>query len=251
MNKKQQLLERLDAIGQSLSVTGQALALLGLGSVGLKIDRLDDYSDLDFFAIVKPGAKSHFIEQLDWLESVRPLAYSFQNTADGWKALYDDGIFCEFAVFEPHELSAIPFARGRIVWQSPDFDVAICVPRPQPHTTRSVEWLLGEALTNLYIGLGRVRRGEILSGTRLIQSHAVDRLVELTEYLETAQPIQEDSFSGERRYEVRYRETATHLPDFMQGYNRNVQSAQAILTFLDQHFEINAAIRDAILALCG
>ena len=44
------LLKRLDDIGQSLERSGHALALIGLGSVGVELDRLDSYSDLDFFA---------------------------------------------------------------------------------------------------------------------------------------------------------------------------------------------------------
>jgi hypothetical protein len=62
--------------------------LLALGSAGLERQRLDRYSDLDFFVIVAQGYKVHYIESLDWL-------------ADGHKALMTDGIFCEFAVFEP------------------------------------------------------------------------------------------------------------------------------------------------------
>ena len=58
MNKKELLLKRLDEIGRSLKKTGKALALLGLGSVGVELDRIDDYSDLDFFVIVKDGEKN-------------------------------------------------------------------------------------------------------------------------------------------------------------------------------------------------
>ena len=250
MNRKQHLLERLDAIGKSLGATGQGLALLGLGSVGTETDRLDDYSDLDFFAIVKPGSKNRFLARLDWLESVCPLAYSFQNTVDGYKALYSDGIFCEFAVFEPQELSEIPFANGRIIWKEAGFDEAICTPRPRQQTAHPVEWFLGEALTNLYIGLGRLHRGEKLSATRFIQGFAVDRIVELSKHIETAQPVHEDIFGGERRYEARFPATASRLPEFVQGYERNIESARAILQFLDSHFEVNPAIRAAILRLC-
>ena len=99
--------------------------------------------------------------------------------------------------------------------------------------------------------LGRVHRGEKLSGTRPIQYYAVDRIVELAKYIENAQPFAEDIFSGERRFEVRYPDIAAHLPQFMQGYDRNIESALAILGFLEQHFEVNDAIRDAILMLCN
>lgn len=250
MSNKEHLLDRLNAIGDSLGATGQALALLGLGSVGVETDRLDAFSDLDFFAIVKPGNKGRFLNSLDWLELAGPLVYFFQNTVDGYKALYQDGIFCEFAVFEPHELSAIPFANGRIVWKEPGFDESICVPRFQQRTEQSVEMLLGEALTNLYVGLGRYHRGEKFSGVRLVQGHAVDRVVELTAHIKKAASFPKDSFDPQRRYELRYPEMASRLPEFMQGYDRNIQSAKAILAFLEQHFEINAAIREAILGRC-
>jgi hypothetical protein len=34
----------------------------------------------------------------------------------------------------------------------------------------------------------------------------------------------------------------------MQGYERTVQSAQAILTFLEEHFEVDAFLKQAIEA---
>ncbi len=42
-----------------------------------------------------------------------------------------------------------------------------------------MDWLLGEALTNLYVGLQRELRGERLSAMRFIQGYALDRLVAL------------------------------------------------------------------------
>src|SRR5512137_1753520 len=101
MDKPQLLLSRLDAIGRSLERSGHALALLGLGSVGLETDRLDEFSDLDFFAIVEDGHKARYIEDLDWLSAACPIAYHFRNTVDGHKLLFSDGVFAEFAVFEP------------------------------------------------------------------------------------------------------------------------------------------------------
>lgn len=250
MQTRQRLLERLDAIGVSLSGSSTALALLGLGSVGVETERLDAYSDLDFFVIVKSGCKPGYLANLEWLAAVAPLAYYFQNTADGYKALFADGIFCEFAIFEPGELASIPFTRGRVIWKDDAFDETLCVPRPRPQSEHTLEWLLGEALTNLYVGLGRFQRGEILSGTRFIQSHAIDHVLELTRYIEPAQAQAEDIFAHERRYELRYPQTAQYLPSFMQGYGHNLESALAILLFLEQHFEVNPAMSAAIRALC-
>lgn len=246
-----QLLARLEAIGASLEHTGKGLALLALGSVGTEIERLDEYSDLDFFAIVRSGHKAAFIQDLDWMGAPCPISYCFQNTADGYKLLYEDGIFCEFAVFEPHELAGIPFAAGRLVWRAPDFDETLCVPAPRhPGTKPSTEYLLGEALTNLYVGLCRFRRGEKLSAAHFIQGYAVDRIVELAEGLEAGQPARRDPFTAERRFEQRFPGLSAELPHFVQGYERSPQSARAILAFLERHFAINATLRAVILHLC-
>ena len=94
------------------------MALIGLGSVGLELERLDSYSDLDFFTIVRPGHKADYLDDLSWLADVAPIAYCFRKTRDGYKLLYEDGIFCEFAVFEEAEL-AQSFPPGRVVWRAP------------------------------------------------------------------------------------------------------------------------------------
>lgn len=252
MKTPQQLLERLDAIGESLKASGNALALLGLGSVGTETVRLDAYSDLDFFAIVREGFKAHYIHNLDWLSKVQPITYAFRNTDDGYKVLFVDDIFCEFAVFEPHELAHIPFSAGRIVWKADDFDESLCIPQPStPPTPKPTEFHLGEALTNLYVGMGRYHRGEKLSAARFIQNYAVDHILQLAEQIEMAQFVFIDQYNPERRFEKRFPNIATHLPSFIQGYDRSPESALAILEFLEAHFEVNQAIAARIRALCA
>lgn len=253
MPTPQALLNRLDAIGRSLEKSEHALALIGLGSVGLETDRLDEYSDLDFFVIVENGYKARYIDELDWLSSLCPLAYYFRNSRDGYKLLFQDGIFCEFAVFEQPELSTIPFARGRLVWQQPQIDEAICVPAMAgvPSHQADVDWLVGEALTNLYVGLGRFRRGEKLSAARFIQHYAVDRVLELAKLLEREIGGQEDVFANERRFERRFPQMASALPHFMQGYEHSCEAALAILEFLEQRFAVNPAMAEAIRRRSG
>jgi hypothetical protein len=250
--KTQSLLKRLDDIGLSLAQSDHALALIGLGSVGEELHRLDDYSDLDFFVIVEKGYKQQYIENLEWLSTLCPIAYCFPNTEDGYKLLFEDDIFCEFAVFEPDELQGIPFSPGRIIWKRADALESINRPSKEilPAKKRDKEWLLGEALTNIYVGMARDQRGEKLSAMRFIQLYAVDRLLELTEFVESEQGIVRDEFSNERRFEQRYPETARELSSWVQGYEKNRESALEILSFLDDHFEVNEAMVKAIRNLC-
>jgi hypothetical protein len=245
-------MSRLEAIGESLSRRPTALALIGLGSVGRELDRLDRFSDLDFFVIVAPGSKSQYLEGLGWLEDVAPIAYTYRNTPDGFKVLYQDGVFCEFAIFEEEELERATFAPGRVVWKAEGVEDAIAIPtRVDEAQPRSAEWLMGEALTNLYVGLSRDHRGERLAAIRLIQGEAVDRVLELAEGRHAPGPaLRRDPFNRERRHELRYPDMAQLLPDFLQGYRKNRESARALLSFLEEHFELNEAMKRVLLELC-
>jgi hypothetical protein len=241
------LLQRLEQIGASLEQTGKALALIGLGSVGAELERLDGYSDLDFFAIVQDGCKTEFLTDLHWLTKLYPVTYAFKNTRDGFKLLYTDGVFCEFAVFELHELLQASFTAGRIVWKAAHVPETIAQSSiPSSPSEPRLEHNLGEALTNLYVGVQRYWRGEKLIAARFVQQYAVNHVLELAETVETPQNALPDPFSRERRVEQRLPELAAHLGQFVQGYEHTPASALAILAWLEAHFEVNAGMAQAI-----
>lgn len=251
MDMKDKLLSRLDEIGNSLRASENALCLLALGSCGRERERLDGYSDLDFFVIVKEGFKNSYIENISWLENITKIVFYHRNTVDGYKVLFEDGVFCEFAVFEPEELKSIPFAPGQIVWKAPGFREDICNP-PLWVNSRPVEgmqWMIDEALTNLYVGICRFKRGEILSAFKFIESHALDRVLKLTRYVEVPSCELHDMFSAERRYERIFPKTSENLPYFLRGYKGIMESARSILEFLDRNFVINQEFKSHILNL--
>jgi hypothetical protein len=248
------LLNRLDAIGAVLRERGDALALLGLGSVGADTWRLDEHSDLDFFVVVDPGRKRRYVDALDWLAAAHPLAWSFRNTADGHKALMSDGVFCEFAVFEPDELAHIPYAPGRLVWARADADPAWTQPRRAlpPAALPDEAWIVGEALSCLLIGLKRWHRGERLSAARFVQGHAVDRLIELDALRGRADRAGADPFNRERRLEARQPALATELPRLVPGYAHTPAAALAVLAALQRRgAALNEAMVVAIRQLVG
>lgn len=179
-NHAERLLERLDRIGQVLADRRDTVALLGLGSVGQDLHRLDEHSDLDFFVLVDEGAKDRYLTSLDWLEAAAPVAFSFANTADGRKVLFDDGVYAEYAVFTLAELRQVDYERGRLVWQRKEGSDGLGLSQ---HTMRvepaDLKYQVDEAMTNLFVGLHRELRGERLSAMRLIQVHALDRVLQV------------------------------------------------------------------------
>lgn len=249
VDKKQALLQRLDDIGRSLERTGGALVLLGLGSVGIETDRLDVYSDLDFFTIVKPGQRQRFVEHLDWLEDVHPLAYRFRNSDVGCKILFEDGIYGEYAVFEENELEHLPYPEGRIVWKDPQFANTKIVRSSQPIPElkkNSIDFHVNEALTNLYVGLGRYARGEKLSALRFVQSYAMDNILRVLHLLEREVDGYPDPFGLERRLEKRFPRFAGRIGSMLQGYDHVPESALHILVFLEEVYPVNRRMAEEI-----
>jgi hypothetical protein len=224
--------------------------LLGLGSMA-DTQRLDEFSDIDFFLIVEKGKKQAFLKNLSWLE-IRPIAFKFKNTPDGYKVMFDDGVFAEFAVFEPDELKSIPFTEGNPVYMKPGFDEDILKPRHVPKKkTLDVSFNINEALTNLLIGLQREIRGEHASAFTFIQVNAAKLIMELFETVYEPNTIKTDPFDNDRRIEKRFKKAKTVLSNLKQGYSRNKSSAAYALEFLDKHFSLNEAMKDKIKALAN
>lgn len=242
------LINRLEEIGLSLKAREHSLALLGLGSVGISRERLDEYSDLDFFVFCEEGYKKMFLEDLSWLSDICPLTFVFRNTIDGYKVLFSDGIFGEFAIFTPSEISNIPFTKGKIIWKKEGFDEDICQPKVGlPVKNDDVEYIIGEALTNLYVGLQRYHRGELLSAYKFIQEYAFSQVLKLMSISEDPKSFEEDPFSLSRRFEFRFPQNSQLLNEMLLGYQETKKSASNILEYLDLNYQINQSMKKEIL----
>jgi hypothetical protein len=247
------LLARLDELGRVLAGRGDALALIGVGSVGADTSRLDDHSDLDFFVVVEDGAKSRYLAHIDWLESLGTIVFEFTNTVDGRKVLFEDGIYAEYAVFTLAELAEAAYTGARIVWQRDDAPTGLEHPRRAPTSGSSepVAWHVAEALTNLYVGLHRDLRGERLSGMRFIQVYAVDRLITVVDLLGRSHASRQDPFAVERSVERRLDAVVLPLHELAPGYAHNREAALAILDALEGLLPVDRRMARAIHELAG
>jgi hypothetical protein len=248
----QRLLQRMDDLGAVLARRGDALALFGLGSVGVDLQRLDDHSDMDFFAIVEDDAKQRYLDSIDWLEELAPVVFSFENSVDGRKVLFADGLFAEYAVFTLDELRSQSYPPARVVWHRDDAPADLeggpgRVPGPPPHD--NAEYQVNEALTNLYVGLHRDLRGERLSAMRFIQVHAVDRLLTFLYLTESSGSPKQDAFVVERGAEKRFARDVLPLAAMAPGYDRNAQAALAMLEWLEARVDVSQALATSIRQL--
>ena len=243
---------RLDDLGAVLARRGDAIALIGLGSTGLDLDRLDNHSDMDFFVVVDDGAKQRYLDSVDWLEELAPIDFSFPNSIDGRKVLFADLLFAEYAVFTLDELRAGSFPPGRLVWARDDAPAGLeQAGRPrEPSPYDYPEYHVNEAVTNLYVGLHRDARGERLTATRFIQSYAVERLLTYLE-LTGATGGRQDEFVIERGVERRFGPDVLPLASMVPGYDRNREAALAILEWLEARVDVPPTLASEIRRLAA
>ena len=99
------------------------------------------------------------------------------------------------------------------------------------------------------MGLQREARGERLSAARLIQGHAVDRIITMLRLLKGTAP--QDAFGVERGVERSFGPDVLPLASFVPGYERNREAALAILDWLEERAEVNAALAAAVRTLAA
>jgi hypothetical protein len=155
------------------------------------------------------------------------------------------------ALWLVHELRAGSFPPGRLVWARSDAPAGLergRLPGPSPYDYP--EYHVNEAVTNLYVGLHREVRGERLAATRLIQYHAVDRLLTFLE-LTTPGSARQDAFVLERGAERRFGPDVLPLSKIVLGYDRNGEAALAILDWLEARADVDRTLAAEIRRLAG
>jgi len=243
MNKK--LINRLNSLADSLRKRNDCLGLLALGSCAEQ-ERLDEWSDLDFFVFVEKGCQTSYLSNLDWLKECAPISFVFRNTKDGHKILWEDGVYAEYAIFEIDMMSNIPYSKGSFIFKRDGVELSESSTLLMPNPYQTIEYATNEILTNLYIGLLRYHRGEVLSSFRLIQVHAIDRILAMAHHLNPNQSVQVDLFALERRIEQRHPELIELFNNSLLGYKHIPASAQIILDYIKTITELNPMMVDEI-----
>ncbi|MBN2655515.1 MAG: hypothetical protein JXR86_00535 [Spirochaetales bacterium] len=228
-------INRLNEIAEAMEKNSRCLGLLGLGSIGQETDRLDLWSDLDFFIIVEEGSKRDFIEKRLIIGECSEMDWCFKNTADGYKILWSDGVFGEMAYFEPGELSDISYGNGWFWWRRETLSAKLNEPvKALPEkTATTLAYQTGELLSCLYVGTTRFIRGEKLSAYRFVQTFCLDRFIEIYRILEPSS-VTVDPWSYDRRFEQRHPEAETILNSILSGYERTPESVRQFLLWLDK-----------------
>ncbi|MCX6430163.1 MAG: hypothetical protein NTX12_04200 [Actinobacteria bacterium] len=237
MSQSQNDISGFLAFTQALTTSAQGNEnVIGLVLVGSTAEtfRADEWSDHDFFLIVKPGLGEQFRRNLSWLPDFSDIAFSPRETDHGLKVVYKNGQVLEFAVFEDSELElasvnswAVPVDKANITSR-----VLAIRDRTKPRIyTVEEEWSLFLATT--LIAIGRARRGELLIAGQGIRTRALNHALGLLRAARVPQADTvhcEDNLDRFRRVEVQFPREAKILNEISEMPVED--GARALLDFV-------------------
>ncbi|WP_106814809.1 hypothetical protein [Microbacterium timonense] len=156
------------------------LALLGSASEAGRARR-DEWSDHDFFALTAPGRGPELRPDLSWLPEQDRLVLTAREGEIGFAAIYDDGHVFEFAFSDAAELADARGGDATVLVDDDAGTTAALLAQAGIRTAEADEFDpvndVRLVLVKLLIGVGRVRRGEVLNGNGFIRQWAVQLLV--------------------------------------------------------------------------
>ncbi len=199
----------------------RVLGVLLLGS-GADPDRVDAWSDHDIAVIATPESVEALRSDLSWLPDASEVVTVGREWHDGFKALYADGRVVEFAVTDPLGFETFPVTRARVVHDVGPVAGVLATSRTgtRPRALTDPAAAAAVLLVELVVGVGRVRRGEVVSGGDVIRSEAVRTFADLVVARRgSAHP---DPFDGLRRFETVAPELARRLAEVVA---RDAESA--------------------------
>ncbi len=169
---------RLAALVAALEARTEVVGVVGFGSTADR-DRVDEWSDHDLAVLTEPGAEDRYRQALDWLPDPDAVALSVVDRHDGVTLVFDDGGVMEFGVATPDAFAGWAGRDAEVLLDRAGVAaiVARMVARPTPGESVDVGAETRVALAKLLIGVGRARRGELLTASRNIRGEAVEHLL--------------------------------------------------------------------------
>ena len=156
------------------------LVLLGSASEEARARR-DEWSDHDFFALTESGRGSEIRPDLSWLPDQDRLVLTAREGEIGFVAVYDDAHVFEFALSDAAELAGARAGDATVVVDDDAGTTAALLAESRARAADGDRFDAANdvrlVLVKLLIGVGRVRRGELLNGNAFIRQWAVQLLV--------------------------------------------------------------------------
>lgn len=210
------------------------LVLLGSASAEAA-GRRDEWSDHDFFALTAPGRGRDIRPDLSWLPDQDRLVLTAREGEIGFAAVYDDGHVFEFAFSDAAELAGAVAGDATVVVDDDEGTTAALIAESRARAAEADRFDPANdvrlVLVKLLIGVGRVRRGEVLNGNAFIRQWAVQHLVRAIRgrFAEASTSLR-DTIDPMRRFERDFPEWGARIASALDGPLEDAAQAIFVLT---------------------
>jgi hypothetical protein len=188
--------------------------ITGLVLFGSSADRAraDEWSDHDFAVIAHSADIPALRGDLSWLPGADRLVVWAQEHHDGFKAIDDRGGVIEFAVTDLAGLGTFFADSWHVAYGGADVRavMASVADKPAPDAVPRPDRDVAVFLTALLVGVGRARRGEVISANGSVRSLALHHLLLLLKPLLPPDP-RLDTLDPSRRFEFVHPELGARL----------------------------------------
>lgn len=166
----------LDHLAQTARTRDDVVGLAAFGSTADRA-RVDAWSDHDFAWITAPGAEERYRRSRHWLPWPERIVMHIVEHHGGVKVIYDDGHLAEFGVADLAGLAT--WEMNRAVALVDRGGLAEVLERRGSAARRPVDPddELALACSAILVGVGRGRRGEVVSAGSSIRGAAVEHLL--------------------------------------------------------------------------
>jgi hypothetical protein len=168
------LQELIESCRQHTDITGLVL----MGSTADR-SRVDEWSDHDFAVIAAPEHVEVLRGELSWLPRHEQIVAAAREHHDGFKVVYGDGAVIEFAVTDLAGLATFYANAWEVAYGGVPVTAVMeaVAAKPVPGAVVDAGRDAGVFLAALLVGVGRARRGEVLSGGASVRGLALEHLL--------------------------------------------------------------------------
>jgi hypothetical protein len=183
-----------DLVSRCRGIDGVTTVAVFGSTSGAASARRDEWSDIDFAVFADPDHVAEVSSRWGFLPRPESIVLAAREHDSGGVVLYADGTLAEFGAGRPWVVSD---PTCEVLLGGLDL---VRVPAPSPTSPENAVRLF---LVKLLIGVGRVRRGEVLAGGVHIRNHALAALVvALRGRCQPEATDDENPFDALRRFEA-------------------------------------------------
>jgi hypothetical protein len=219
MTTLEKFVDYSNRLRDSLAERDEVLGLVLVGSTA-DLGRVDEWSDHDFYVVTKEGHAESMRQDLSWLPDHEAIVMRPRETAHGLKVVYADASVLEFAVFEDSELEAAGANAYKVTLDRTDITarMAAIAERSKPKAY-DFDSEFAIFLTQMLIGVGRARRGEVIIAGQFTRSYCLNRALGFIRAWVSPKPgtePKEDNLDRFRRFEQQYPELGERIELILQ-----------------------------------